>query len=330
MNINSISFKGNYRNTDNKTYRNTSRRNNDTRYRDEFQHSNIISPRYPNTKNKSGKKLLAIPFATATLGTTVALMLTFSNPSPAEPPKNIQFNPNETNITEIAEENNCDLDFLLDYNNIGPNTDLSSISEVLVPSSFDYLQTEIERIEELLKDVKYFNRIYVEPVDFGSNYIVDFVYIEVDDWKHCTYVKNYLDNNGIATSYNESEKFYTDYASASTYANIIKYFVVILSFVILTVSCANIIKNENKNLKLLSVIGYSKKNIRKITSIQILSLLFAGCFIGIIISEVLIKILMNILDIPIHKDLILTISLDILMVLLPTFIMTRRKSDLKF
>lgn len=154
MNINAISFKGNYRNTNNKTYRNTSRRNNDTRYRDEFQHSNIISPRYPNTKNKSGKKLLAIPFATATLGTTVALMLTFSNPSPAEPPKNIQFNPNETSITEIAEENNCDLDFLLDYNNIGPNTDLSSISEVLVPSSFDYLQTEIERIEELLKDEK--------------------------------------------------------------------------------------------------------------------------------------------------------------------------------
>lgn len=190
--------------------------------------------------------------------------------------------------------------------------------------------TPISTLEELLKDVKYFNRIYVEPVDFGSNYIVDFVYIEVDDWKHCTYVKNYLDNNGIATSYNESEKFYTDYASASTYANIIKYFVIILSFVILTVSCANIIKNENKNLKLLSVIGYSKKNIRKITSIQILSILFAGCFIGIIISEVLIKILMNILDMPIHKDLILTISLDILMVLLPTFIMTRRKSDLKF
>ena len=72
MNINSISFKGNYRNTNNKYSGNTSRRHNDTRYRDEFQHTNIISPRYPNTKDKSSKKFLAIPYATATLGTTVA------------------------------------------------------------------------------------------------------------------------------------------------------------------------------------------------------------------------------------------------------------------
>lgn len=151
MNINRISFQGTHRNPVNGFSKSYSRRNNNTKYQDEFKHSEILTPRYNNKNNKNSKKVIAIPLATATIGTTMALILTFGSPSSAEPPKTITFNPNETTISEIAEENDCNLEFLLDYNNIDQNTDPTSIKEITIPNQYDYIENEITAIEEKIK-----------------------------------------------------------------------------------------------------------------------------------------------------------------------------------
>lgn len=187
----------------------------------------------------------------------------------------------------------------------------------------------INTLEELLKDIQYFQRIYIEPVEFAPDYIVDFVYIELDDWKYCPYVKKYLDDNGIATSYNENANFYNNYEKAKSYSNIITYFAIILSFAILIVSCNNIVKNESKNLNLLSVIGYSKKSIRNVIRIQILSVLLIGCFAGIFISKMIIWILINIINLNINKAFILRLIINLIMLFLPTYIATGKASYLK-
>lgn len=152
MNIQSIPFKGNYKNYYNSFSRKNTSRNNDTRYKEKFNHSEVLRPRDPNKNNINKKGLIAIPLTTATLGTTMALLLTFCVPlnSTSQQPKTVPFNTNETSIVSIAEENDCNLDFLLDYNNIDGNTDLNSVTEIIVPSSYNYLQSKIEEIKETL------------------------------------------------------------------------------------------------------------------------------------------------------------------------------------
>lgn len=154
MRLNSTSFKGSYSNYDYNFSKRNTKRNNDTSYKDEFVRAEIIKPRYPKKEEGNKKRLIAIPLATATLGTTMALLLTFGSPTAAEEPLKVSFNPEKMSIVSIAEENNCDLDFLLSYNNIEEDADLHSISEIIIPSSFDYLENRIEETQEALNSTK--------------------------------------------------------------------------------------------------------------------------------------------------------------------------------
>lgn len=166
MSLNAISFKGSYRNYDYNFSKRNTKRNNDTRYKDEFVRAEIIKPRYPQKEERNKKKLIAIPLATATLGTTMALLLTFGSPTAAEEPLKVPFNPEKMSIVSIAEENNCDLGFLLSYNNIEEDTDLQSISEIIVPSPFNYLQNRIEETQEALNSTKLNDRKREELENF--------------------------------------------------------------------------------------------------------------------------------------------------------------------
>lgn len=150
MNISAISFTGNHKSSYTQSFGRNSHRYNDTSYKDEFKRSEIINPRYPHKEKHNNKSLLAIPITTVGAGTALALILTFGSPAAPEPCKTLPFNGNENSIVAIAEENNCDLDFLLEYNNIDRNTDLNTVSEISIPSSYDYIQDEVDKITEKL------------------------------------------------------------------------------------------------------------------------------------------------------------------------------------
>lgn len=59
-----------------------------------------------------------------------------------------------SSITEIAETYNADINAILDYNNIDENTDLSSISELKIPSSYSAVQDEIQQLQNKLYNGK--------------------------------------------------------------------------------------------------------------------------------------------------------------------------------
>lgn len=162
MNISAVSFAGNYKSSYTQSFGRNSQRYNDTSYKDEFTHSKIISPRYPHKEEHNNKSLIPIPIATAGIGAACVLMLTFGSPATAEPCKTIPFNGNENSIILIAQENNCDLDFLLEYNNINEDTDYNTISEINVPSSYSYLQDEIDKIAEKLDSSKLSDKKRIE------------------------------------------------------------------------------------------------------------------------------------------------------------------------
>ncbi len=151
MNLKTISFNGIYKSNRNTSTKGKSIKQHATDFKDEIYLSEISSTKH--NSNKRNKQ--SISFRTAAIGTTLALLITFFNANNTiKKPLYIKFNPTETSITAIAEENNCDLNFLLNYNNINSNTDLNSISEIIVPSSYDYLQTEIQKIQKLLTNAK--------------------------------------------------------------------------------------------------------------------------------------------------------------------------------
>jgi hypothetical protein len=89
-----------------------------------------------------------IPVAAKTLLAGSALALLLSNiPAKSLNPKGnltIPFDSKNTSIAEISKTYNVDEDAITAYNNIQDNADVSEISEIKVPSSFDYLQNRIE------------------------------------------------------------------------------------------------------------------------------------------------------------------------------------------
>lgn len=89
-----------------------------------------------------------IPYAVKTLlaGSALALLLSNipANSSNKKGNVTIPFDANKTSIAEISKTYNVNEDAITAYNNIEEINDISEMSEIKVPSEFDYIQDKIE------------------------------------------------------------------------------------------------------------------------------------------------------------------------------------------
>ncbi len=62
----------------------------------------------------------------------------------------VPFDSQTTSIEQLAEIYDTDVDFILEYNNISDENDLNGLTEIQIPSGYDYLDTEINRLQDKL------------------------------------------------------------------------------------------------------------------------------------------------------------------------------------
>ena len=150
-----------------------------------------------------------------------------------------------------------------------------------------------EEDKEKIKKVKYVQDVETEIIMAGEHQIV-LNKIIVDNWKHCQYVEKYFDQKGIeATAYEEAE-IIENYNTVKKFSNVSQYIIIIMSTIILIVCYKNILKNEEQNIKLLKVIGYTKNKIKIIIFAYLATLTILGLAGGVILYKLLFTIVNNI------------------------------------
>lgn len=169
MNISSISFRGDY----NKGYDNEvpnwvnsrhpqSRRTSaqyertperDTFYSSQRQTERPTSRRTGRTsaRNNKKKQIVPVPLKTFAAGVLAALAVTQGAQVINQPSEVISIPvDNSTSLTEVAQTYDSDIDAILNYNGIANEVDLSQLDSIKVPSSYDYLQDEIDKLQNEL------------------------------------------------------------------------------------------------------------------------------------------------------------------------------------
>lgn len=184
--------------------------------------------------------------------------------------------------------------------------------------------------QEYIKKVKYVIDFKAETMEFlGTTFNTYKTY--VDDWKHIDYVKNVLDKQGIDT--NEVggsltiQLFVQNYANVQTIANVIKYAVIIITIVIIFIIYKNLIKNQEDDLKLLSVLGFKPRQIRKIKLVNLLTITAISWLIGIIFLVISFKIFVVVLgkmEINLLENVIINVIVYVIILLLTTLIKNKK------
>lgn len=178
------------------------------------------------------------------------------------------------------------------------------------------ISTSEEEIRRVLSDARHIESVTTEKTYFGD-VSYDFIYVKADDWKNCSYIKEYLDNKGVAASYCGDSNFYKKYDVAIKYSNISEIFVIFMSFIILIIISKNILRNEKKNLELLNIIGYNKFQVKQIIFFELLTLIFIAGIVAIFIVQMVLFILSKYLNIEFYKSIIFNLFINIVMILLP-------------
>ena len=213
-------------------------------------------------------------------------------------------------------------------NYINEAIEMYSINYDELVNSFKTLQLS-EDLKEILNGKKKVKNIRTKEVNYGTS-SANYIYIELNDWKDCIDIKQYLDNRGIDTYYQAEETFYENYKNVRSYSNIIKYFSIIIAVLIFIVVCNNVIKNEIKDIKNLVIFGYTKRKIKSIIFIKLFSITFIGFFLGIIISQLFLYLIADILKIKIYRNIIREIIINLIIIIIPIFIIKTRTLNKKF
>ena len=212
-------------------------------------------------------------------------------------------------------------------NYINEAIEMYSINYDELVNSFKTLQlsdstnTSVEDLKEILNGKKQVKNIRTKEVNYGTS-SANYIYIELNDWKDCIDIKQYLDNRGIDTYYQAEETFYENYKNVRSYSNIIKYFSIIIAVLIFIVVCNNVIKNEIKDIKNLVIFGYTKRKIKSIIFIKLFSITF--------ISQLFLYLIADILKIKIYRNIIREIIINLIIIIIPIFIIKTRTLNKKF
>lgn len=229
----------------------------------------------------------------------------------------------DSSVSEDLEE------LIKEYNEYKKNSKRVDIKESyrMVKTSNGKELTEDQ--QEKLRNMKHVESLEknVEKI-FTMEGLSDFTvyYILVDRWKNCDEVQEYLDNLGI-TSYVDwgtSSEIVENYQKVNNLANIIRYILCGISLLIVFTCSKNMIQNEKENIKLLNVFGYKKYIIKNILFIQLFILIFIGACIGYFISQLITFIgIYWLIKMQINLFFINHIIINILIVILPVFVITR-------
>ena len=106
--------------------------------------------------HKRKKSVIPLPVKTFAAGVASVLLLNFGT-AIAEPTKDVAkvpFDGTPYSLTEIAEQYGCDEDIIRQYNGIKNDEDLNSLPEILVPTKYNYIDDEIEKLQESLYSSK--------------------------------------------------------------------------------------------------------------------------------------------------------------------------------
>ena len=228
---------------------------------------------------------------------------------------------------EVNEEMKAMIEEYNDYLKTAKKVDIKVSDRMIRTSNGKELTEEQQQKIQNMKHVESLER-HVEKL-FSIEGLRDntVYYILVDNWKNCAKVQKYLDSLGI-TSYVDlgtSTEIVENYQKVNNLANLIKYTVCGISLLIVYACCKNIIKNEKENTKLLHVLGYKNRKIKNILLIQLWMIAFVGAFIGYCISQILTFTgSYYLFKIPINVFYLNNFMIMVILIFLPTFILTRK------
>lgn len=178
----------------------------------------------------------------------------------------------------------------------------------------DEQKTEIENI-------KHVERLEIQKIDLeGEEVHIQYLYL--DDWKNFEYVNNRLDALGISGSPAVlDEQILESYSTIRNIANTIQYLLIIVSLLVIIVCCRNIVKNEQKNIKLLQIFGYKKSKIKQILFVEQITMLIIGLIFGIVLYELLYFLLVHeMLNISVENNAVMMVAINAIIILLPAFL----------
>ena len=199
---------------------------------------------------------------------------------------------------------------------------------IIDESGISHTLTLTNEQQEYIKKVKYVIDFKVETTEFlGTTFNTYKTY--VDDWRHVSYVKNVLDKQGIDTGFYQAsfniQIFMVNYANIQVFVNVIKYAIIVITIIIILTIYKNIIKNQVDDLKLLTVLGYKPRQIRKIKLVNLLIITAISWLIGIVLFSILIFIF-GVLEINLLKDVIINI-LVYAIVLVVAILIKKKKNN---
>lgn len=145
MNITQITFSGTTRNNSATNGRRNSY--NQGKSYDSFESSSRTSKTSNHRRKKKNSSKIPSFIAGVGLATLIALS---SNAKTTQKVQTI-VPTNNTELEQIAAVYDCDTDFLSYYNKLDENTDLSTVDEIKVPYTYDYLNDEIDKVEQKLQ-----------------------------------------------------------------------------------------------------------------------------------------------------------------------------------
>ena len=164
MNIQSVSFMGTYQNPRNYKTKsaNPVKKSTNPKYKnpntqDEFRSSRSKqNPQKNKVTHKRKKSLVPLPVKTFAAGVATVLLLNSGNSigKATKDVVNVQFDGNPYTLIEIADQYGCDEDIIRQYNGIESDADINSLSSLKVPKEYNYLDDEIEKLQETLYSSK--------------------------------------------------------------------------------------------------------------------------------------------------------------------------------
>ncbi len=186
-----------------------------------------------------------------------------------------------------------DVFFDVQMNNYTEKMKVEQIKEVKIEQVTYISSSNFRLTEEKEREIK--NIKHVEKI-VNHNEIC---YIIVDDWKDIEYVQNVLDKKGIQISRVlvgiDMENLYKSYSQVCMMLRAVMYIIILATILMLYFCYKNILRNEQENIKLLTIIGYNKKTRKRILYLDLLALVLIALVFALLIEGIIyINIMINI------------------------------------
>lgn len=181
------------------------------------------------------------------------------------------------------------------YNHYDSKIEEMKITEISKTITINDLIDLSENDIKSIKQIKHVIDIQPKEMETSMLGTIKFYEISVDDWKNVNSVIKIFNKNGIRCSRNVSggayDILFNGYENIQLVLKATR-FIIIIVFSLLLINCwKNILKNEEKNINILKIIGYrnSQINTIKLSIFIVISMIIF--FISFIIAKICLTIL---------------------------------------